>query len=394
MISSIDNVLVRAAASSIASGRPSSERHRSCTASSASLDALAHALRGGSTGEQLDGVGEGKRCELEHDLTVDVEWNLAGAQDPQPGGGVEEADGESRGGVDDVLAVVEDHQRGGALEPLEQRRLAAARSTRRSTCRRHRLAVAAVSSLANQTPPGATPSDELSLRPVAIATAVLPTPPGPTISTSRSPASRSDRAATSVSRPTSSADIDGRFPAGVSGPSARTVRRGDAERRVVDQDLLLELLQLRSRVEAELVGQLVPDPLVRRQRIGLASGPVQRGDQQLPQALLERVRRHGRFQLADHVADVAEPQPRRELGLDELHPRLFEPGPVRVDPVAVAGGRQHIAAEQRQRRRAQVGGAAVVAGVEQPRRGRPHRAARRAHRRRTARRRACSRHRR
>ena len=42
----------------------------------------------------------------------------------------------------------------------------------------------------------------------------------------------------------------------------------------MDQDLLLELLQLRSGVEAELVGQLVPDPLVRRQRVGLASGPV------------------------------------------------------------------------------------------------------------------------
>ena len=136
----------------------------------------------------------------------------------------------------------------------------------------------------------------------------------------------------------------------------------------MDQDLLLELLQLRSGVEAELVGQLVPDPLVRRQRIGLATGSVQRGDQQLPQALLERVRRHGRFQLTDHVADVAEPQPRRELRLDELHPRLFEPCPVRVDPLAVTGGRQHIPAVQPQRRRAQVGGAAVVAGVEQTRR--------------------------
>ena len=40
-----------------------------------------------------------------------------------------------------------------------------------------------------------------------------------------------------------------------------------------------------------------------------------------------------------------------------------------VDPVAVAGRRQHIPAVQLQRRRAQVGGAAVVAGVEQPRRG-------------------------
>ena len=109
MISSIDNVLVRAAASSIASGRPSSERHSSVHRVVSCVD-RSSSRRVGATGEQLDRVGERKRCELEHGLAVDVERNLAGAQDPQPGGGVEEADRERRGSVDDVLAVVEDHQ--------------------------------------------------------------------------------------------------------------------------------------------------------------------------------------------------------------------------------------------------------------------------------------------
>ena len=122
MISSIDSVFVRAAASSIASGRPSSERHSS-SHRVAGLVATSRAR--GATGEQLDGVGERERRELEHGLAVDVERHLAGAQDPQPGGGVEEADRERRGRVDDVLAVVEDHHGGAALEPLEQRRLAA-----------------------------------------------------------------------------------------------------------------------------------------------------------------------------------------------------------------------------------------------------------------------------
>ncbi len=76
----------------------------------------------------------------------------------------------------------------------------------------------------------------------------------------------------------------------------------------MDQDLLLELLQLRSGVEAELVGQAVADPLVGGQRVGLAAVPVQRGDQQHPQALLERVGGDGRFQLADHVTGLAEPR--------------------------------------------------------------------------------------
>ena len=89
------------------------------------------------------------------------------------------------------------------------------------------------------------------------------------------------------------------------------------------EDLLLELAQARPGIEAELVGEQGPDALVGRQRVGLAAGPVQRGDQQLPQAFPIRVGRDGRLQLADHV--VAEPQASRQLGLDELHPRLLEP---------------------------------------------------------------------
>ena len=125
MISSIDSVLVLAAASSIASGRPSSERHSSADGLVGLAGRLSLASRACTPSEQVHGVGERKGCELEDGLTVDVEWNLAGAQDPQPGGGVEEPDCERSGGVDDVFAVVEDHERGIALEPLEQRRLAA-----------------------------------------------------------------------------------------------------------------------------------------------------------------------------------------------------------------------------------------------------------------------------
>ena len=152
-------------------------------------------------------------------------------------------------------------------------------------------------------------------------------PPGPTISTSRSVCSSSARAAISASRPTSSADSDGRFPVAAGARSAA----------VVVEDLLLELPQPRPGIEAELVGEQGPDPLVGRQRVGLAARSVQRGDQQLPQALPVRVGRDGRLQLADHV--VAEPQAGRELGLDELHPRLLEPCAVGGGPVAGRSGR-------------------------------------------------------
>ena len=162
--------------------------------------------------------------------------------------------------------------------------------------------------------------------------------------------------------------------------------RRHAERRVVGQDVMLELLQLRSRVEAELVGQLVPDPLVRGQRVGLASGPVLGGDQQLPQPLLVRGCGHRGLQLTDHVGGVSEPQPGREPGLDEDPSCLFETGLVREDPLAVTGGRQHIAAVS----------ATASTRTARRRRGghrrradatpRPHRAAPPAHRPRTARR--------
>ena len=89
------------------------------------------------------------------------------------------------------------------------------------------------------------------------------------------------------------------------------------------EDLLLELAQARAGLEPELVGEPGPDPLVGRQRVGLAARAVQRGDQQLPQPFPIGVGGDGGLELADHV--VAEPQARRQLGLDELHPRLLEP---------------------------------------------------------------------
>ena len=42
-------------------------------------------LRGGSVGEQLDGVRQGQGREFEHCLTVNVKRNLTGAQNPEPG---------------------------------------------------------------------------------------------------------------------------------------------------------------------------------------------------------------------------------------------------------------------------------------------------------------------
>ena len=127
---------------------------------------------------------------------------------------------------------------------------------------------------------------------------------------------------------------------------------------------LLDLLQPRPRLEAELVREAGADALVGGQRVGLPALTVERGDQQLPQPLPVRSCRDGGIELADHV--LAEPQPRREAGLHELHSRLLEPGSLRRGPVA--GRRQHVSAEERQRGRAGRSGGRVVAVVEQRRR--------------------------
>ena len=125
-MSSTDNVLVRAAASSIASGSPSSgHAQRFDTRSVIGCAARpAH--------EQLDRVVDRERTELDEALAVDAERTLAGAQDAQLGPGVEQLLDEIGGRVDDVLAVVEDDDRRRHAAPARRaRRRRRSRPTRR-----------------------------------------------------------------------------------------------------------------------------------------------------------------------------------------------------------------------------------------------------------------------
>ena len=119
-ISSTDSVLVRAAASSIASGRPSSERHSSRTS-------LRRRPAGrGAAGEQLDGVGERERRELEHGLAVDVErrpgWCTGSAA---PGAASSRRSASAAAASTTCSQLSRISTAPARLEPLEQRRLAA-----------------------------------------------------------------------------------------------------------------------------------------------------------------------------------------------------------------------------------------------------------------------------
>ena len=149
------------------------------------------------------------------------------------------------------------------------------------------------------------------------------------------------------------------------GRQRRQVAGRRAQRGVVLEHLLLELPQPRAGLEPEVVAQPRAGPAIGGERVGLAPGAVERGDQELPQPLAVRVGGDGRLQLADHVV-FPEPHAGRELRRDEMQARLVEPAAVRLGPVAGRG--QQLAAVARQRRGAQLGRGAGLAGVEPLRR--------------------------
>ena len=208
VISSTDSVLVRAAASSMARGRPSRERHRSSTLSLSTLAvrptrwAVARRVNSSTASERANGASSKTTSPSMSSGTWLVHRiRSAGAASRRRTARAAAASRTCSQLSRITTAAVDLNRSKSASSPPGPPTALTSTSTTSS-------AVIAVSSLANQTPS----VDEASRRPTAIATAVFPIPPGPTISTSRSPASRSETAATSFSRPTSAAVSDGRFP--------------------------------------------------------------------------------------------------------------------------------------------------------------------------------------
>ena len=145
---------------------------------------------------------------------------------------------------------------------------------------------------------------------------------------------------------------------------------GGADRCILGEDALLDQLELRARVKAELVGEVLANALVGSQRIGLPPCAVQRGDQQFPQGLLERVRHDCGFQLPHHGAEVAEAQPRPVVHLEQSQPSLLEAGPMNADPFGVTCPGQDFASKQLQARRRDFGCVLGVTCFAKPNRGR------------------------
>ncbi len=101
--------------------------------------------------------------------------------------------------------------------------------------------------------------------------------------------------------------------------------------RLADQDPLVSLAQGGSRVEAQLVREQFPDPLVLGDRLGLPAGPGQAEHEQPAQALVQRVLLDQGAQLGDGGGDPV----RLDVESQSLGDRRT---PLPVEPEALRGG--------------------------------------------------------
>ena len=124
---------MRAAASSMASGRPSRWRTISTTSSTLSgpsanpgRAAMAHSTKsraaGASSGDRRSGalVGNRERSHAPHLLAGKSEHLATGGQDGDAGTPAEESLGERRDGASKMLAVVEDQQGASGTQVLDE----------------------------------------------------------------------------------------------------------------------------------------------------------------------------------------------------------------------------------------------------------------------------------
>ena len=110
------------------------------------------------------------------------------------------------------------------------------------------------------------------------------------------------------------------------------------ERVILREDAVLEVAQLGSGFEPELVDEDGANPCAGGQRVGLAAGLVEPGDHQRPEALLVRVRLDRGFEVGEHTG-ISRALTGREQRLEQRGPRRAQPYPMRGRPIARRGQR-------------------------------------------------------
>ena len=115
------------------------------------------------------------------------------------------------------------------------------------------------------------------------------------------------------------------------------------------EDGALQLLQLRSRLDADPVHQLGACVTVGLERLGLAPRPVQRQHPLRVQLLAQRVLRHELVQLADDVSMATLVEVVLDRQLVCAHPSLVEPADLRGGERLLGHVGECLAAPERER---------------------------------------------
>ena len=132
------------------------------------------------------------------------------------------------------------------------------------------------------------------------------------------------------------------------------------------EDRLLELLQLRPRLETESIDELAAGVGVHVERVRLATRPVERGHQLGAKSLAERSGAHQLPQLTDQLAVAAGGEVGVDASLEHLEPRLLQ---VRQLPREEALARQigeRLAAPELEGRPQDAGGLFGATLLEEP----------------------------
>jgi hypothetical protein len=118
---------------------------------------------------------------------------------------------------------------------------------------------------------------------------------------------------------------------------------------VVGEDSAFQPLQLRSGVQAELLGEQPTRCRIRLQGLALPTGAVQRDHQMRVRLFAERVARDQGLRLSDDLVRTAQHQQQRQPGLPGLQVGLVETGDVCARPFVLRHVGQRLTPPQRQR---------------------------------------------
>ena len=248
-------------------------------------------------------VLERKRIKRTHLLAVQAERALTGGQDVASGGAVEHVSRQVHDLRHDVFAVVQDKQRRGSGQPLQHHRFGGhlERLGHRPSDR-HR-GVERVQADQPGLPRRSDPTRCLD-RETRLAD------PGRPDHRDQAMLLHACAQVGELGRATKQWSRQGRQVAARRRPIPRRAR---LQLRAVLQNLRLEILQVRSGFDAEFLDQQLPHPAVGGEGVGLPSAAVKRGDEQVPQALSQRVPVYECLQLADHLGAEGELHPGRQL---------------------------------------------------------------------------------